>query len=75
MTNLNDIITQINTLSERNSFDIYIPSLKRNVKFKPLTSKQQKSLYSCVTDNIVYSTRFIIVTYNIIKENCYEQDV
>ena len=54
---------------------MYIPSLKRDVKFKPITTKQQQSFYTCLVDNIIYNTRFIITTYNVIKESCTEPDI
>ena len=75
MANVNDIVQAFNELSERNSFDIFIPSLKRNVKFKPLTSKQQKSFYACLVDSALYSSRFVIASFEIIKENCLEPDI
>ena len=75
MSNIADVLKALEEINEKSSFNIFIPSLKREVKFKPLTTKQQQSLYTCVKDNFVYSTRFVIVTSNIIIENCYEPDV
>jgi hypothetical protein len=75
MTNITNTLSLLNTLTEKNSFEVLIPSLKRNVKFKPLTTKQQKLFYSCLTDNVLYGTKFIIATYLIIKDNCYEPEI
>lgn len=75
MSNYNTFLTTLNTVAEKNAFEVYIPSLARNVKFKPVTAKQQKNFYSCIQDNVLFETKFIIVTYNIIKENCLEPDL
>lgn len=74
MQNINDFISALNTLSEKNSFEVYIPSLKTNVPFKALTTGQQRLLYLCVTDNLLYRTKFVLATYQIIEENCLQKD-
>ena len=75
MSKINVFLDTLNAVAEKNAFEVYIPSLKRTVKFKPITAKQQKSFYSCVRDNILFETQFIKTTYEIIKENCLEQDI
>lgn len=75
MTKVKEIIAALNILSDKNSFEVYLPLLKRNVKFRPLTTKQQKYFYECLKDNVVFNTKFIIATFNIIKENCVELDL
>lgn len=59
----------------KNAFAVYIPSLKREVKFTPITVSQQKRIYECASDNLVFQTKFVITTYEIIKENCLEPDL
>ena len=75
MSNINTILSALDNLTEKNSFEVYLPSLKRGVMFKPLTAGQQHLLYLCVSDNVVYHSKFIFITYDIIKENCLEQDL
>lgn len=72
MSRINEILTALKTYTEINAIDIYVPSLKRTIKFKPLTGGQQKSFYTCLSDNTVFKTKFIMHTYDIIKENCLE---
>jgi hypothetical protein len=72
MASITNIISSLNSITEKSSFNVYIPSLKREVKFKPLSTKQQQSFYSCVVDIVPFYTRFIIATFNIISENCTE---
>jgi hypothetical protein len=75
MPNVNDFLASLNTLAEKNSIDVYLPTLQRSVKFKSVTAKQHKSLYTCVRDNVIYNTKFFILTHDIIKDNCLEPDV
>lgn len=75
MSNYNTFLNILNNIAEKNAFEVYVPSLKRNVKFKPITIKQQKSFYSGVQENTLFNTQFIITTYNIIKENCLEPEL
>lgn len=74
MANINEILAALKAQSEKNAFGVYVPSLKRELKFKPLTGKQQKSFYGCLADNIAFRTKFILLTYDIIKENCLEPE-
>lgn len=72
MANINDILTTLNDIALKNVIDVYLPSLQRTVKFLPLTAKQQKEFYACIKDNVFYETKFILTTYEIIKQNCQE---
>jgi hypothetical protein len=75
MSNIDSFLSTLNTLSEKNSFEVYIPSLKRNVLFKPITTGQQRSLYLCISDNSLFRTKFISTTFQIIKDNCTEPNL
>ena len=75
MNKLDNVVAALNLITEKTAFEIYIPSLKRVVKFKPLTAKQQKTFYSCVDEIPIFNTQFIIVAFNIIKENCTEVEI
>jgi len=75
MADINSILSSLNNINVKNTFSVFIPSLKREVKFKPLTTKQQQSFYGCIADTVPFNTRFIIATFNAIKENCTEPDV
>lgn len=75
MNRINELLTALKTYTEINAIDIYIPSLRKTVKFKPLTGGQQKSFYNCLSDNVVFKTKFVLLTYEIIDENCLEDIV
>lgn len=75
MSNFNDIISILDTLNQENALSFYLPSEKREVKFKSISTGQQKNLLKASVDNPVFQTRFLIAIYNIITENCQEKDV
>jgi len=72
MANINTVLATLNAISDKNSIDVFLPSLQRVVKFKPLTAKQQKGFYACIVDNVLFDTKFVLNTYQILKENCTE---
>jgi len=75
MSNVQTVLDLLKELSVKNSVSIFIPSLNREVKFRPITGAQQKKIYDSGYDNIVFRTKFILATYDIIVENCLEPDI
>jgi len=75
MTDINEFIASINANAVKNSIEVFLPSFQKIVKFKPVSTKQYKDLYACIKDNILYNTKFVIATYNIIKDNCLEPGI
>ncbi len=59
----------------KNAISVYLPSLKKEIKFTPLTIAQQRQIYECASDNLAFQTKFILATYEIIKNNCLEPNV
>jgi hypothetical protein len=73
--NVQDVLQLLKELDLTSSFEVYIPSLKKNVKFKQLNTEQFKRLLKTVVDSPIYNSEFIITANNIIKENCLEKDI
>lgn len=69
---LKSILSMINRAAETFAFEVYIPSLCRNVMFREITTSQQKRLIKAIIDSPAYQTEFIFAFYQIIKENCTE---
>jgi hypothetical protein len=69
---INDILKIVNRASESFAFEIFIPSLQRNVMFRQITTGQQKRLLKAIIDNPAYQTEFIFAFKQIIAENCIE---
>jgi len=53
--------------------EIYVPSLKRGVKFKHLTAGQQEQFVRALVDNPAHQSKFITTLINVIKENCEDK--
>lgn len=75
MANINDVLSTLNEIALKNVIDVYLPTLQRSVKFLPLTTKQQKEFYSCIKDNTLYETKFVLLSHGIIVQNCQEDIV
>lgn len=67
--NVNDLLKQLDNINQQALIDIYLPTLKRTVKFKNLTLKQQKHLLRSAIDESLTKLSFNTNIYNIIKEN------
>jgi hypothetical protein len=73
--NYNTILNVLDTINKEVNVSVYVPSLKREVKFKNTNTGQQKTLLKAAVDNPVFQTRFTIALYNLIAENCTEPDI
>jgi hypothetical protein len=71
----NDILSVLDVINKEVTVPVYIPSLKREVKFKSINTGQQKSILKAAVDNPVFQTRFTIAFYNLIQENCIEKEI
>jgi hypothetical protein len=70
-----DIISLIQELDSDTGFNIFIPSLQKDIKFKQLTTEQLKRLLKTIVDSPIYNTEFTLTFNSIIKENCLTLDV
>ena len=70
----NDAFAALNSASEAFKVDVWVPSLEKYLTFKEIDAKQQKNILSSAIDNSVYSSDFVKVFYNILKENILNED-
>jgi hypothetical protein len=63
-----DFLTKLASLNDE-TFNIFLPSTKVNVKAKPLTLKQQKDIVSTAVGGIKGAMEFSAIINNIITEN------
>jgi uncharacterized protein involved in tolerance to divalent cations len=62
-------LKEIINISENFTFDMWIPSIKETIKFKEITASQQKEILTSSMDTSIYSKKFNVALYNIIKTN------
>lgn len=70
-----DILSLIKDLDNSANFNLYIPSLQKEVIFKQLTTEQLKRILKTVIDSPIYNTEFILTFNSVIKENCQDKEV
>jgi len=71
-SNVSDILKQLEALNTSAGISIYIPSLKKAIRFKNLNLKQQKDLLKSSIDDTVTKLSFTTKFYNIIQENAID---
>lgn len=73
---LENILKAIDDVNNKNySFLVPIPSLKKDVGFKQLTTFQQKHIIKAVMDANESDLQFIKSLHNILKENCVDSEI
>jgi hypothetical protein len=70
--NLDDLLKLMNKANDTFAYEVWIPSLNRNVLFRELNTSQQKRLVKSIIDSPIYNTEFIFSLHKIIEENCAE---
>jgi hypothetical protein len=75
MGSLEDVIGMMDRVNEVFSYEVWVPSLNRNVMFREINTSQQKRLIKAIIDSPVYNTEFIFTLRKIIKENCVDDSV
>ena len=75
MSNANKVIELLKELEVNTSFDIYIPSLQKEVKFKQLTTEQLKRILRTALITTGYNSEFILTFNSIVKENCLDKSI
>lgn len=68
-----DLLDKLNKINEESSVQIFVPSVGREAKFKPLNIKQQKDLIKTSMDGAISGASLSQVINNIILTNTEEQ--
>jgi len=74
-TEVKDILDILEELNVSSGFDILIPSLKKEIKFKHLSTEQLKGILKTVVDSPIYNSQFTTTINRIILENCLDPSV
>jgi hypothetical protein len=73
MSEIKDFLSALKELDQTTGFELFIPSLQKEIKFKQLTAEQLKSILKTVVDSPIYNSQFITTFNSIIKENCLDE--
>lgn len=65
----NDALEALNTASNSFKVEAWVPSIQKFVIFKEIDAKQQKNLLNAAIDTAIYTSDFVKVFFNILKEN------
>lgn len=72
MSEITDFLNELQVVADDSTLDIFVPSVERLVKFKPLSVKQHYDILKCSIDGVSGSVKLGIVLNKIIIENCFE---
>jgi len=72
MSEITDFLNELQVVADDSTLDIFVPSVERLVKFKPLSVKQHYDILRCGIDGVPGSIKLGIVLNKIIIENCFE---
>ena len=75
MGSMEEVLGLMDRVNEVFSYEVWIPSLNKNVMFRELNTNQQKRLIKAIIDSPVYNTEFIFALKKIIQENCVDSNV
>jgi len=70
--NVPDILKQLDDLNKQSGIEVFVPSLKRTIKVKPLNLRQQKELLKSSIEETLTKLSFNINFYNILQENAID---
>lgn len=72
---INEIIGAIESVSQQNTIDVFVPTQNRVVKFKPMTVKHQKQIITTALENSLNTSHFHVECNSIIRDCCLEPDI
>lgn len=69
MSNIKLFLDELKELNEKEYVDVYVPSIKKNITFKPFSVKQQRDIIKTILSGIEGVISTTIIFNNIIKDN------
>ena len=72
MSDITNILKELQAVEDDSVVDIFVPSVNRLVKFKPLSVKQHHEILKCGIDGISGSIKLSVILNKIIIDNCLE---
>lgn len=72
---LDQLLAEINSRKATYAANVWVPSLKRDVRFTEMSTAQQKKLIKSIADSSVYNSDFIMTFCDVLKECCVDNTV
>lgn len=72
---IDDILATIKQQTIEYSSHYWVPSLKKEIRFRDINTSQQKRLVKSIVDSPVFNTEFILTLSDILMENCVDPEV
>lgn len=72
---IEEVLGMMDRVNEVFSYEVWVPSLKRNVMFREINTSQQKRLIKAIIDSPIYNTEFIFTLRKVLKENCVDSSI
>ena len=69
MSNIKSFLDELKELNEKEYVDVYVPSIKKTLPFKPFSVKQQRDIIKTILSGIEGVVSTTIIFNNIIKDN------
>lgn len=70
-----DVLQLLKALDQTNSFEVYLPSLQKNILFKQLNTEQLKKILKTVIDSPIHNSEFVTTFNSIIKNNILDNSI
>lgn len=75
MSDITGFLSDLQNIVDEEFVDVRVPSLKKTIKFKPLTVKQHKEILKNHLDGLVGGIKLGYILSNIITENCLDKTI
>lgn len=72
LTSVDEILKAVRQKEINYASHFWVPSLKKEVRFKEINTSQQKRLAKSIIDSPVFNTEFIFTFFDILTENCVD---
>lgn len=73
--NFNNAIATLDSLNRENATEMWVPSLERFAKFKPLVASNQRDMIATLAGSRYFPAALSITTYDVVRDTCVDSDI
>ncbi len=71
----NNALSILDALNTENATEMWVPSLGRAIKFKPLTAANQRDMVATLAGTRFFPAALVLTIYDIVKDTCIEDNI